>query len=120
MDPGQWNNTFSQIQRKGVLLNENILKENFQDVVNKAFDKEMGFGYISENGYKPRARVILQGKNPFLDNHMVSDDDMHSDSKYNDNVTGFTEPCARRVSSLQPGVSSGMGWGRHYLLYTQV
>jgi len=70
MDPGQWNNTFSQIQRKGVLLNENILKENFQDVVNKAFDKEMGFGYVSENGYKPRARVILQGKNPFLDNHM--------------------------------------------------
>eukprot|EP00090_Calanus_glacialis_P045161 TRINITY_DN8222_c0_g1_i1.p1 TRINITY_DN8222_c0_g1~~TRINITY_DN8222_c0_g1_i1.p1 ORF type:complete len:693 (+),score=210.25 TRINITY_DN8222_c0_g1_i1:41-2119(+) len=69
MDPGEWNQTFSQIQRKGVLLNENVLKENFLDVVNKAFDKEMGFGYISDNGYKPRARVILQGKNPFIDNH---------------------------------------------------
>ena len=74
MDHVEWNITFSQIQRKGVLLNENVFKENFHDVVNKAFDKDMGFGYISENGYKPNARVILQGQNPFLDNHTVSND----------------------------------------------
>ena len=49
-------------------------KENFQDVVNKAFDPDMGFGYVSEKGYKTSARVILQGKNPFLDNHTVSPD----------------------------------------------
>ena len=72
----KWNETLSQIQRKGLLFNENVLKENFQDVVNKAFDKEMGFGYISDNGYKPRARVILQGKNPFIDNHTVSNQGM--------------------------------------------
>jgi hypothetical protein len=79
MDPGEWNQTFSHIQRKGVLLNENVLKENFHDVVNKAFDKEMGFGYISDNGDKPRARVILQGKNPFIDNHTVSNNGMLND-----------------------------------------
>ena len=67
------NQVFAKIQRKGVLIDEHILKENFQDVVNKAFDRDMGFGYISENGYKPKARVILQGKNPFIDNHTVSE-----------------------------------------------
>jgi hypothetical protein len=74
MDHVGWNNTFSQIQKIGVLLDENVFKENFHDVVNKAFDKDMGFGYISDNGYKPRARVILQGKNPFIDNNTVSND----------------------------------------------
>jgi len=69
MDPDGWRDTFSQIERRGVLLNENVLKENFQDVVHKAFDKEMGFGFISEESFKPRARITLQGKNPFLDNH---------------------------------------------------
>jgi len=70
MDPVGWKDTFSQIERKGVLLNENVLKENFQDVVNKAFDKEMGFGFISNENFKPRARITLQGKNPFLDNYV--------------------------------------------------
>ena len=70
MDSGGWKDTFSQIERKGVLLNENVLKENFQDVVNKAFDKEMGFGFISDENFKPRARITLQGKNPFLDNYV--------------------------------------------------
>ena len=101
MDLGEWNNIFSQIQRKGVLLDENVLNKNFYDVVNKAFDKEMGFGYISDNGYKPRARVILQGKNPFIDNHTVSYACMlnylQSDA---DNVTGFAEPCDGRLCSL--------------------
>ena len=70
----QWTETFSQLSRKGVLLNEHIFNETFQDVVNKAFDKEMGYGYISDYGgcYNPDARVILQGKNPFLDNHSVT------------------------------------------------
>ena len=110
MDHVEWNNTFSQMQRKGVLLNENVLMEDFHDVVNKAFDKEMGFGYISDNGYKPRARVILQGKNPFIDNHTVSNacvlNYFQSDA---DNVAGVAEPCDGRSSSIQPGVSSGLG-----------
>ena len=52
-------------------MDENILTDNFHDVVNKAFDQDMGFGYISEHGYQPRAKVILQGRNPFVDNHSV-------------------------------------------------
>ena len=55
-------------------MDENVLMQSFTDVVNKAFDPDMGFGYISENGYKPKAKVILQGKNPFMDNHTVSAD----------------------------------------------
>ena len=74
MDSDAWNNVFARIQGKGVLFDENNLTENFKDIVNKAFDRDMGFGYISESGYKPKARVILQGKNPFIDNHTVSDD----------------------------------------------
>jgi len=69
MDPADWMDTFSHIKREGVLFNENVFRENFHDVVNKAFDKEMGFGYISNEDFKPRARITLQGKNPFLDNH---------------------------------------------------
>eukprot|EP00092_Neocalanus_flemingeri_P009175 GFUD01009876.1.p1 GENE.GFUD01009876.1~~GFUD01009876.1.p1 ORF type:complete len:669 (+),score=172.37 GFUD01009876.1:51-2057(+) len=69
MDSGEWNDVFAKIQRKGVLIDGNVLEENFEDVVNKAFDRDMGFGYISDNGYKPKARVILQGKNPFINNH---------------------------------------------------
>ena len=73
MNSDSWIQVFSQ--KKGVLIDESFLKENFQDVVNKAFDKDMGFGYVSENGYKPKARVILQAKNPFIDNHTVSIED---------------------------------------------
>jgi len=69
MNSDSWIQVFSQNKKKGVLIDESFLKENFQDVVNKAFDKDMGFGYVSENGYKPKARVILQAKNPFIDNH---------------------------------------------------
>ena len=105
MDHVEWNTTFSQMQRKGVLLNENVLKENFHDVVNKAFDKEMGFGYISDNGYKPRASVILQGKNPFIDNHTVCNDCMLNDVQSDaDNIAGVAEPCDGWSSSLQPGI----------------
>ena len=124
MDHVEWNNTFSQIQRNGVLLNGNVFKENFHDVVNKAFDKEMGFGYISDNGYQPRARVILQGKNPFIDNHTVSNACVLNYFQSDENVAGLAEPCDGRSSSIQPGISSCMGWrhygGRHYLLYTEV
>ena len=67
----EWNNTFSQIQRNGVLLNENVFKENFHDVVNKGFDKKMGFGYISDNSYNDLAR-----EDSFIDNHTVSNDCM--------------------------------------------
>ena len=120
----EWNNTFSQIQRNGVLLNENVFKENFHDVVNKAFDKEMGFGYISDNGYKPRARVILQGTNPFLDSHTVSNACMLNYFQSDENVAGLAEPCDGRSSSLQPGISSCLGWRQygcwHNLLHTQV
>ena len=49
-----------------MLIDEHFLEENFQDVENKAFDRDMGFGYISDNGYNPKARVILQGENPFI------------------------------------------------------
>jgi hypothetical protein len=114
MDYVEWNTTFSQMKRKGVLLNENFLKENFHDVVNKAFDKEMGFGYISDNSYKPRARVILQGKNPFIDNHTVYTDCMLKYFQSDDtNVVGFAEPCDGRSSSIQPGISSCMGWRQY-------
>ena len=71
MNPDEWGNIFTNIQRKGVLMDENILTDNFHDVVNKAFDQDMGFGYISEHGYQPKAKVILQGRNPFVDNHSV-------------------------------------------------
>jgi hypothetical protein len=74
MDSGEWKNVLNNIQRKGVLMDENVLMQSFTDVVNKAFDPDMGFGYISQNGYKPKAKIILQGKNPFMDNHTVSDD----------------------------------------------
>ena len=53
MDSGEWKNVLNKIQRKGVLMDENVLMQSFTDVVNKAFDQDMGFGYISENGYKP-------------------------------------------------------------------
>ena len=72
MGPGQWRDTFLQLKRRGVLLNENVFKESFQDVVNKAFDKEMGFGYLSASSDQTMARVTLQAKNPFLDNQAVS------------------------------------------------
>ena len=74
MDSSEWKHVFANIHRQGLLMDENVLTDNFQDVVNKAFDPDMGFGYVSENGYKTSARVILQGKNPFLDNHTVSPD----------------------------------------------
>ena len=90
MDSDAWNNVFARIQGKGVLFDENNLKENFKDIVNKAFDRAMGFGYISEIGYKPKARVILQGNNPFLDNYAVSDDGKLDDCKVDtDNISGF-------------------------------
>ena len=62
-------------------MNENALMQSFTDVVNKAFDPDMGFCYISENGYTPKAKVILQGKNPFMDNHTVSDDGVIMNAK---------------------------------------
>ena len=85
----------------------------------------MGFGYISDNGHKPRARVILQGKNPFIDNQTVSNDCMLKYFQSDDtNAAGFAEPCDERSSSIQPGISSCMGWRQygcwHYLLHTQV
>ena len=81
MDSGEWKNVLNNIQRKGVCMDENILTQSFTDVVNKAFDPDMGFGYISENGYKPKAKVILQGKNPFMDNHTVSADGVIMNAK---------------------------------------
>ena len=81
MDSGEWKNVLNNIQRKGVLIDENVLMQSFTDVVNKAFDPDMGFGYISENGYNPKAKVILQGKNPFMDNHTVSDDGVIMNAK---------------------------------------
>ena len=81
MDSGEWKNVLNKIQRKGVLMDENVLMQSFTDVVNKAFDPDMGFGYISENGYKPKAKVILQGKNPFMDNHTVSADGVIMNAK---------------------------------------
>merc|ERR1719277_736741 len=50
-------------------MDENVLADNFSDVVNKSFDQDMGFGYISDSGYLPKPKVILQGRNPFTDNH---------------------------------------------------
>ena len=35
----------------------------------KGIDKEMGFGFISESENPVDGRVVLQGPNPFLDNH---------------------------------------------------
>ena len=35
----------------------------------KGIDKDMGFGFISESENPVDARVVLQGPNPFLDNH---------------------------------------------------
>ena len=74
MDSGEWDNVLQSIKRKGVLVDENVWNEKFHAVVNKAFDQDMGFGYISDNGYKPKAKVILQGKNPFMDNQTVRAD----------------------------------------------
>ena len=49
-------------------------EENFEVTSNftfssKGIDKEMGFGFISESENPVDARVVLQGPNPFLDNH---------------------------------------------------
>ena len=109
MDSHEWNQVLSQIQRKGVLIDDNILKENFQDVVNKAFDRDMGFGYISDSGYKPKARVILQGKNPFTDNHTVSDDGNLTKAD-SDNISGFAQPHPGWPTSLQSSVPCCIGW----------
>ena len=97
MDPSEWKNVFANIQRRGLLIDENVLTDNFQDVVNKAFDPDMGFGYISENGYKPNARVILQGQNPFLDNHTVRND-CNLDMTYN--IAGLAILCDGWISPL--------------------
>ena len=72
MDVEHWRNVFGVIKRKGILLDENVLMDNFQDVINKAFDQDMGFGYICESDHKHKARVILQGRNPFMENSTVS------------------------------------------------
>ena len=50
MEPSEWKHVFANIHRQGLLIDKNVLTDNFQDVVNKAFDLDMGFGYISENG----------------------------------------------------------------------
>ena len=97
MDPSEWKHVFANIQRQGLLIDENVLTDNFQDVVNKAFDPDMGFGYVSENGYKTSARVILQGKNPFLDSHTVSDD---CNLDMIENITGLAILCDGWISPL--------------------
>ena len=116
MHPNDWENVFSKIERRGMIIDKDILMDNFQDVVNKAFDQDMGFGYIAENGYKPDGRVILQGKNPFVDNHTVSNDCVGICATP---VAGVAEHGDERISSLQSGLSPGWGWGDHSL-YLQV
>ena len=66
-----WTSTLAQNKKKGILLNEKIFNETFDEVVNKAFDHDMGFGYVSEGLLKPKARIVLQARNPFLDNYLV-------------------------------------------------
>jgi len=65
-----WRSTLAQNKKKGILLNEKIFNETFDEVVNKAFDHDMGFGYVSEGLLKPKARIVLQARNPFLDNYL--------------------------------------------------
>ena len=116
MNTSELKNVFADIQRRGVYIDEYVLKDSFKDVVNKALDTEMGFGYVGEEGYKPDARVILQGKNPFIDSHAVSDDGMVNDIQATtDNISGIAEHNDERISALQPSVSSSRRWTQHFV-----
>ena len=114
MDTNSWEDKFSTIKRKGIIIDENILKETFRDVSNKALDKEMGVGYVAEDGYKPSARVVLQGMNPFIDNHAVIRDDNHSNAA-SMNIAGIAQHNDERIPSIQPSLSSSFRWTKHFL-----
>ena len=73
MDVDQLKMVFENLSQQNITLDANVIQDNFPHVSNKAFDMGMGFGYLSNDEYDPKAKVILQGGNPFVDNQAVSD-----------------------------------------------
>ena len=63
-----WKTLLAEISSKGEIPDSFIDKETFPNSF-KALDKEMGFGQISSDKEKVEGKVVLQGKNPFMDNN---------------------------------------------------
>jgi len=65
-----WKEQLKKIKRKGEVIEEKTLNKYFEEVQTKAFDTEMGYGYVSENEGQPKVKVILKGNSPFLNNEL--------------------------------------------------
>ena len=65
---GDWKALLSEVTAKGDIPESFIDKENFPQAL-KSLDKEMGFGHISSDQDEVQAKIVLQGKNPFVDNN---------------------------------------------------
>lgn len=65
---GDWKALLSEVTAKGDIPESFIDKENFPQAL-KSLDKEMGFGHISSDPDEVQAKIVLQGKNPFVDNN---------------------------------------------------
>ena len=65
---GDWKALLSEVTAKGDIPESFIDKENFPQAL-KSLDKEMGFGHISTDPDEIQAKIVLQGKNPFVDNN---------------------------------------------------
>ena len=62
-----WKTLLAEISSKGEIPDSFLDKENFPKSF-KSMDKEMGFGLLSSDKENVEAKVVLQGKNPFMDN----------------------------------------------------
>ena len=65
---GDWKALLAEITAKGDIPDTFIDKENFPNAL-KSLDTDLGFGHISSDMENVEARVVLQGKNPFMDNN---------------------------------------------------
>ena len=63
-----WKALLAEISSKGEIPDSFLDKDNFPKSF-KSLDKEMGFGQISSDKETVEAKVVLQGKNPFMDNN---------------------------------------------------
>ena len=64
-----WKALLAEIADKGDIPQTFIDREHFPRA-QKSLDKEMGFGYISSDLEDVQAKIVLQGKNPFMDNNI--------------------------------------------------
>ena len=63
-----WKTLLAEISSKGEIPDSFIDRESFPRC-SKSLDKEMGFGQISSEKENVEAKIVLQGKNPFMDNN---------------------------------------------------